>query len=134
MFKDPIRGKTLRFHFSDGVMAKKTFEHRFAEEGSVTFRMVPEGKDAAHRDENGGKDAAPKESIRYEVAPVRDDVCAVSYLSKGYTLTTILDFESMKLVAFSSNEKTLSIQHGTFETFDMRASETKPHSAGAHAH
>jgi hypothetical protein len=29
-----------RFHFLDGVMANKTFEHRFADDGSVTFRMV----------------------------------------------------------------------------------------------
>lgn len=126
---DLIRGKTLRFHFADGVMANKTFDHRFAADGTVTFRMVTEG-----RDDGAGKSAAPKESIRYEVAPIRDDVCAVSYLSKGYTLTTILDFESMKLVAFSSNEKMVSMQRGTFEISDMRATETRANGAGAHPH
>jgi hypothetical protein len=135
MSKDPIRGKTLRFHFVDGAMANKTFEHRFADDGSVTFRIVTEANaDTAHRDDSAGKAPAPKESIRYEVAPIRDDVCAVSYLSKGYTLTTILDFKSMKLVAFSSNEKMVSIQHGTFETSDMRGSETRANGAGAHPH
>lgn len=126
MAKNPIRGKTLLFHFVDGIMANKTFEHRFADDGTVTFRMVMEGK-ASSAPTPGG-------SIRYEVAPIRDDVCAVSYPSKGYTLTTILDFESMKLVAFSSNEKTVSIQHGTFETSDTCTSETKARGNAAHPH
>lgn len=104
-------------------MAHKTFEHRFADDGSVTFRLVTEGKAAA-----------PNDPIRSEVAPIRDDLCAVSYLSRGYTLTTILDFKSMKLVAFSSSEKMVSMQHGTFETSDMRPSETKTGGAGAHPH
>jgi hypothetical protein len=39
----------------------------------------------------------------------------VSYLESGYTLTTLLDFKSKKLVAFASNEKGVSAQHGTFE-------------------
>jgi hypothetical protein len=40
----------------------------------------------------------------------------VSYRSAaGYTLTTVLDFKTRKLVAFSSNEKMLTLQHGTFE-------------------
>jgi len=43
-------------------------------------------------------------------------VSAVSYLSSaGYTLTAVLDFATKKLVAFSSNEKMLGIQHGTFQ-------------------
>ena len=135
MSRDRIRGKTLRFHFVDGAMANKTFEHHFAEDGSVTFRMVTERNDEpGRRDESAGEAVKPKETIRYEVESIRDDVCAVSYLSKGYTLTTILDFKSMRLVAFSSNEKTVSPQHGTFEASDTRASETKPHGTGAHAH
>ncbi len=111
MNNDLIRGSTIRFHFTDGAMANKTFEHVFSEDGSVAFRMVGENA------ENGSatKDASPKEPIRYEVAPIRDGVCAVSYLSKGYTLTTILDFKTKSLVAFSSNEKMVSAQHGTFE-------------------
>lgn len=108
MNHDPIRGKTLRFSFDDGAMAGKTFEHTFDADGTVTFRM------------RGAQEAAGKLdhalATKYEVATIRDDVCAVSYRSSaGYTLTTILDFATKKLVAFSSNEKMLAIQHGSFE-------------------
>ena len=40
MNKDPTRGKTIRWTFTDGPMAKKTFEHRFDENGTVTWRML----------------------------------------------------------------------------------------------
>jgi hypothetical protein len=53
----------------------------------------------------------------YQVAPVSDDVYAVSYLaSSGYTLTTVLDFKHGTLVSFASNEKDHSLLHGHFET------------------
>jgi hypothetical protein len=51
--------------------------------------------------------------------------------SGGYTLTTVLDFKTKKLVAFSSNEKGVSVQHGTFEygeTSPTRASTSHAHS------
>src|ERR1700761_1509795 len=99
MQQDPIHGKTLRFHFEDGPMAQKTFEHAFASDGTVTFHMA-DGKTAGKSQTDGDGAAAPA-PIHYEVAPVRDDVYAVPYLSKGYTLTTILDFKTKKLVAFS---------------------------------
>ncbi|HEY6461737.1 MAG TPA: MoaF N-terminal domain-containing protein, partial [Polyangiaceae bacterium] len=100
--------------FSDGPMAEKTFEHAFAADGTVTFHMA-DGKAGAAKAQGSGDGAAAKSAIHYEVAPVTDDVYAVSYLSKGYTLTTILDFKTKKLVAFSSNEKNVSVQHGTLE-------------------
>ena len=105
---DPIRGKTLRFRFVDGVMANKTFEHRFAADGTVTF-------------------SAGKEAVHYELAPVREGIWAVSYLSKGYTLTTVLDFDSLTLVAFSSNDKMVAVQHGTFDEVEATAAEARPH-------
>ena len=38
------------------------------------------------------------------------------YLSpSGYTLTVVLDYKTLKLVAFASNEKSLTMQQGTFE-------------------
>ena len=132
MKQDPIRGQTIRFHFADGAMANKTFEHLFAEDGSVTFHMMG-GKTEAGSD-GGGKDATPKESIRYEVAPIRDDVCAVSYLSKGYTLTTILDFKTKTLVAISSNDKMVAVQHGTFDASETGAREPRSRSAEGRPH
>jgi hypothetical protein len=50
------------------------------------------------------------------VAPINDDVCAVSYLSEsGFTLTSVLDFDSGTVVSFASNEKELIPQRGMFE-------------------
>lgn len=132
MKQDPIRGHTYRFHFADGVMANKTFEHAFAEDGSVTFRML--GAKPETGSEAGVKDATPKESVHYEVAPIREDVCAVSYLSKGYTLTTILDFKTRTLVAISSSEKMLAVQHGSFELIGAREPQAPSREAEGRPH
>jgi hypothetical protein len=131
MRSDPISGRTIRFTFSDGPMAKKTFEHVFGTDGTVTFRMV--GGDATAA---AGKNAADDESKKapepkYEIEMVREDLGAVSYLGGGgYTLTTVLDFKTKKLVAFSSNEKGVSVQRGTFEY----AEDAPIRSSTAHAH
>ena len=103
MAADPVTGNTIRWTFSDGVMAGKTFEHTFGTDGGVTFREI-------------GKDDKPGKANKYEVVEADDEVYAVAYLSEsGYTLTTILDFQTKKLVAFASNEKNLSKHHGTFQ-------------------
>jgi hypothetical protein len=85
-------------------MAHKTFEHAFDSKGSVTFRSV----DGARL----GKRSDPR---KFETAEVSSDVCAISYMSSGFTLTVVLNFESGKLFAFSSNEKEMTLQRGTFE-------------------
>jgi hypothetical protein len=101
------------------------FEHRFAGDRTVTFRALGGGSQTG----TDKPDRAP--ATKYEIAPVRDDVWAVSYLSSaGYTLTVVLDLATKKLVAFSSNEKMLAVQHGTFET--AGAAESKPRD-GTHA-
>jgi hypothetical protein len=125
MKSDPISGQTIRFTFTDGPMAKKTFEHIFDTNGTLSFRMV--GGDASS---SAGKSATGDESKKapepkYEIAMVREDLGAVSYLgSGGYTLTTVLDFKTRKLVAFSSNEKGVSVQHGTFEYAEATPART----------
>jgi len=129
MSNDPIRGKTLRFRFIDGLMANKTFEHRFASDGTVTFRAV----NADVKTGAPSEGSAEKPLINYEVVPIRDDIYAVAYLSKGYTLTTILDFKTKKLVAFSSNEKMVSSQHGTFDWGEQPTTgDSRPEGARAH--
>jgi hypothetical protein len=45
MSKDPIRGKTFSFTFDDGPMAGSTFEHRFADNGTVTFHALGGGSE-----------------------------------------------------------------------------------------
>lgn len=102
---DRIRGKTIHWTFKDGPMAKKRFEHVFLKGGAVKFRAL----DGAAK----GKATRVK---NYEVARVNADVYAVSYLGpSGYTLTSVLDFRTGRLVAFASNEKGMMLQHGTFE-------------------
>jgi hypothetical protein len=106
MKHNSVVGKTLRFTFEDGPMAGKTFEHVFEESGAVRFRQA---------DAKGHGTTAKK----YESATIGSDVCVVSYLGEaGYTLTAVLDYRTSTLVAFSSNEKVLLIQHGTFEEVD----------------
>ena len=110
MQSNPIQGKTFRFSFDDGPMAGKTIEHKFLADGGVLFGAP-------------GKDAEKMTRVMgYEVAPVNADVCAVSYLgTQGYTLTTILDFKTGRLVGFASNDKQLTLQHGSFEDAKHRA-------------
>ena len=106
MAQDPIHGKTIRWTFDNGPMEGKTYEHTFEKGGAVSFSEVKDGK--------SGKASRVEKS---EVAEVGEDVYAVSYLGEsGFTLTTVLDFRTNKLVAFASNEKELTLQSGTFET------------------
>ena len=105
MAANPITGHTLRWKFSDGSMAGKSFDHTFSRNGNVSFREV-----------GGDPNAKAGSAERYEVATVGQDVHAVSYLSpSGYTLTVVLDYKTLKLVAFASNDKSLSMQQGSFE-------------------
>ena len=86
-------------------MAGKSFDHTFSRNGGVTFKEV-----------DGDPNAKPGGADQYQVASLGQDVHTVSYLSNsGYTLTVVLDFRSKKLVAFASNEKSLTMQHGSFE-------------------
>ena len=111
MSNDPLRGKTLRFTFDDGPMAGTTYAHEFGTDGTVTWTDVS----------NGGASSAhatpdPDSTAKYEFARVNADVYVVTYLSKaGYTLTSVIDSSSGKLVSFASNEKTLSVHRGTVE-------------------
>jgi hypothetical protein len=105
MAGNPITGHSLRFKFIDGPVAGKAYDHVFTRNGLVTFRDVA-----------GDPNAKPGTADQYFVASLGPECHAVSYLSSaGHTLTVILDFRTMKLVAFASNEKSLAMQHGTFE-------------------
>ena len=100
---DPIKGKILSLHFTDGQMAGKTIEHAFHRDGTLDFFAAEKPGAASH-------------VAKYELAKVSDDVYAVSYLgTSGYTLSLVLDFANDSLVAFSSNEKMMQMQHGSFE-------------------
>lgn len=106
---DPITGSTIRWTFDDGPVAGKTFEHVFEADGGVSYRVVDSAKGAKSTRED-----------KYEVAPLSESVCAVSYLaSSGYTLTTVLDFSSQRCVAFASNEEGVTVQRGTFSVEEV---------------
>ena len=119
MRSDPIRGKTIEWTYEDGPMAGKTFEHPCARAGTVTWReKSAEGKNP--KPPTNGEQKTPKPGAeakaKYEVASINDDVCAVSYLAaSGFTLTSVLDFDSGAVVSFASNEKELIPQRGMFE-------------------
>ena len=111
MVTNPITGHSLRFKFVDGPVAGKIFDHTFSRNGQVTFREA--GSDP---------NAKPGSADQYQVASLGHDVHALSYLSgNGYTLTVVLDYKTMKLVAFASNEKSLTLQQGTFELLGSAA-------------
>jgi hypothetical protein len=119
MTSDPVRGKTIRWTYEDGPMAGKSFEHVFDNDGTVTWRETG-GEDRGTKPPSNGKQKTGKPATeakaRYEVVPVNDDVCAVSYLSgSGFTLTSVLDFAAGTVVSFASNEKELVPQRGMFE-------------------
>jgi hypothetical protein len=105
MLTSPITGHSLRFKFVDGPVAGKAFDHTFSRNGQVTFREV-----------GGDPNAKPGSADQYQVASLGQDIHALSYLSgNGYTLTVVLDYKTMKLIAFASNEKSLTLQQGSFE-------------------
>jgi hypothetical protein len=102
---NPITGHSLRFKFNDGPMAGKAFDHTFSRNGNVAFVEV-----------NGDPNAKPGNAPMYHVASCGQDVHVISYLTgTGNTLTVVLDYKLMKLVAFASNETSLIVQQGTFE-------------------
>jgi hypothetical protein len=105
MAANPITGHSLRFRFVDGPVAGKSFDHTFSRNGHVTFMEA-----------GGDPNGKPGSAQQYEVASINTDVHTVSYLApSGFTLTVILDYKTMKLVSFASNEKSLTMQQGTFE-------------------
>jgi MoaF N-terminal domain len=96
-----LEGKTLRFHFSDGPMKGKAYDHKFLRGGAVEWG--PEGGEKT-KNENAA------------IAKVGDDVYVGSYMSdKGYTLTTTFNLETGKLVSFASDGKEWSRHDGKVE-------------------
>ena len=107
--EDKIRGKTLRFSFSDGPAAGKTYEHLFHEDRTVSWRDTAASPHPGASNEAGNR---PK----YAAVKVAQSVYAVSYLSgSGYTLTVVLNFDDHRLVGFASNDKQWFPVKGSFE-------------------
>jgi hypothetical protein len=109
--RDRVRGKTIRWTFTDGPAKGSRFEHDFGDDGSVTYRTVDDRSDGSSK--GGG------EKAKYGSAAVSDDVSVVSYRSdNGFTLTVVLNFDDGRMVAYASNDKQWFEQKGTFEVVD----------------
>ena len=119
---DPVRGKTMRWTFTEGPTAGSTYEHTFAKNGTVKFKQVGGGSSAAKGAAAKKKPAKAKkpdkpEAPKYAALRAADDAYAVSYLSgSGYTLTVVLNLANKTLVGFASNDKQWFPVKGTFET------------------
>ena len=102
---DSLRGKTLRWTFTDGPAAGILFEHTFHDDGSVVWRIL----------EGQGKGASAQEK-RYATMRVSEDVITVSYLAaSGHTLTVVLNLASGRMFGFASNNTEWYPLTGTFE-------------------
>ena len=123
---DPVRGKTMRWTFTEGPTAGSTYEHAFAKNGTVKYKSVGGGPDAAKRDAKGtaakkkpakAKRPEKPDAPKYAALRAADGAYAVSYLSgSGYTLTVVLNLANKTLVGFASNDKQWFPVKGTFET------------------
>ena len=101
-----VRGKTIRFQWTDGPTKGSTHEHVFHEDGSVDYHKVGAG-------DGEGK---PTHEKQYAAERISDDVYLVSYLgSSGYTLTTALNFADGSLTGFASGAKEWYPVKGRFE-------------------
>jgi hypothetical protein len=98
--RNPLDGKTLRFHFSDGPMKGKDFDHVF------------------HGDkvEWGAAGSGRKTTSDGKLVRISDDCYVGSYMgSNGYTLTTAMNLATGDLCAFASNGKEWSQHKGSVE-------------------
>lgn len=102
--QDEVRGKTLRFNWTDGPTKGATHEHVFHEDGTVEWHGA------------GAKQAGGGERVRFADERVADGVRLVSYLSRsGYTLTVVLNFQSCAIVGVASNDSQWMPVHGRLE-------------------
>lgn len=93
-----LEGKTLRFHFDDGPMKGREFDHKF------------------HGDKVEWGAAGSDKTTTSDGSLVRlDDDCYVgSYMSSsGNTLTAAMNLATGELHAFASDGKNWSVHNGT---------------------
>ena len=119
-----LAGRTLRWSFSEGPTANKTYEHTFNPDGTVVYREIggttdgkadARGKDTAEKKEGATHEPRPKtQYASFEVAP---GVHFVSYLAvaSGYTLTVLADTNKGVVYAIASSAKEWYPLKGTLE-------------------
>lgn len=101
-----VRGRTIRFRWTDGPTKGKTHEHVFHEDGTVEWHDV----------ESAQQGQGTKERPKYGAERVGDGVAVVSYLSSsGYTLTVVLNERDRSIVGFASGARDWFPVRGTYE-------------------
>lgn len=102
---DSVRGRTIRWTWTQGPVAGVTHEHEFRPDGSVEWRVLS-GPQKGHS-------AVEEEYAVYRVA---ESVSTVSYrAASGYTLTVTLNFTTGEMFGFASGEGRWYPGRGTFE-------------------
>ena len=93
-----IRGRTIRFAWTEGPTKGKVHQHIFHQDGTVEY---------------GASGEAHPQYAAFEVTP---DVYTVSYLApSGFTLTVVLNFVTHEIVGVASNNEQWHPLRGTFE-------------------
>jgi hypothetical protein len=111
---DAVRGKTIRFTWTEGPTKGTTHEHVFHENGTVEWRDTSPQKDRSTIKQQ--KSPPANERPKYGAIRVADDIYAVSYLAgSGYTLTVVLNFLDHRIVGFASSSKEWYPVQGSFE-------------------
>jgi len=107
-----IRGKTIRWIWTEGPTKGKTHEHVFADDGTVAWRELD--------DTQNSRLSKP---TKYAAFKIKDDVYAVSYLAdSGYTLTVVMNYEDSSIVGFASGAKEWYPVKGKFQVVNSASS------------
>lgn len=102
---DSVRGRTIRWTWTEGPTAGVTHEHVFSDDGTVTWRVL-----------SGPQEGHSAEEEEYEVFEVSKTVYVVSYLAaSGYTLTVVLNFETGEMFGSASGRDQWFPGRGAFE-------------------
>jgi len=110
-----VRGKTMRWVWTEGPTKGKTYEHTFHENGTVDWRDA----DAEQKPVDMPGKTPKTERVEYGAVKISDDVSLVSYLSdSGFTLTVALNFDDNTMAGFASSAKDWYPVRGTFEVVD----------------
>jgi hypothetical protein len=97
---DCLRGRTIKFAWTQGPTEGKVHEHRFLDDGTVEWHALD--------DRSAGADKpAVVERPEYFAADIGQDACFMSYLSNksGYTLSLVLNFANRTILGVASNDK-----------------------------
>ena len=107
-----IRGRTLRWSWTEGPTRGETHEHRFGDDGTVTWRSVQaDAPPGPSMDRDAGGERATYAALR-----LSDEIYLVSYLApSGFTLTVAVNFADGSVAGFASGADAWFAVRGTNE-------------------